>query len=865
MKKLSRRELVSRADLHYQGTVRRREGGFPIGDGEMGAMLFTSPSALKLAVNRCDVFAANSYTNSFNRRHSDYGYGIGFVDVDLVDYGEDVFGPDTSQHLDLYEASARIQGRGVEAEVFAEAERGALCLRVKDGRDYEGSIQVKVDMMRPSEFRTLSNLAVSRLTMESRNGAGKPDTVVLKQVFTEREECTGNEHYCASALAVWVEGAEAVLRMNNEVGGKESMEIPDREFDVIGKPQETQMRLCVKPKTKEFTVCMVSAASFSKEEDIVQTVLEKVRAVSREGVEAMYARHRAAWEAFWERSFVHMESPDGLAQKLELHYTYFFYLMNSSSRGKYPPNFGGMIFSPGGDYRNWGTMQWWNNLSLYYNAIHASGHFELMEPLFSLYGNMKDVCTTAASQQFDTEGMYIPEVTWFNGPQVLPTEIAEEMRELYLFRRPWEEKSERFADFVDRKAPHESRYNYKFYERYEDGRVVYDERGCGPYGATTYMFGSQANIAYNFWKQYLYTGDETFLREQAYPIIRGVAEFFMNLPLTRKSEDGKYHIYQTCTGEAYFGCTDGMENVAGMRAMVPILLKTARILDTDREKWQQWEEFAAAMAPLPTTAMEGDTSRLEQGDPCMWSNGREPILDKDHGQPSLYPCDHMDMSTFVTWYAEPETYRISQDTPAWRVRKHGTVSRYTVSEMSGCARMYAAHGFAEEFKEIANAQLDCVNAAREYCYFADTGRVPQFENRLTVREGVNCISAQRLGNVAAAVQLALCQSSGGAPAADPVIKLFAAVPKGWDVSFCLWCQGGFLVEAFMAEGEPKEIRIRSTLGGKLRLCNPYGEERFRMTVEGQTRYEGSEAIACVDTEVGEEIVVEKIPPHSDIN
>lgn len=38
-----------------------------------------------------------------------------------------------------------------------------------------------------------------------------------------------------------------------------------------------------------------------------------------------------------------------------------------------------------------------------------------------------------------------------------------------------------------------------------------------------------------------------------------------------------------------------------------------------------------------------------------------------------------------------------------------------------------------------------------------------------------------------------------------------------------------------------------------------------MTVEGQTRYEGSEAIACVDTEVGEEIVVEKIPPHGDIN
>ncbi len=853
MEKLSRRELVSRADLHYQGTVKRREGGFPIGDGEMGAMLFTSPSALKLAVNRCDVFAANSYTNSFNRRHSDYGYGIGFVDVDLVDYGEDVFDENTTQHLDLYEACARIQGKGVEADAFAGAEKGALCIRVKDHRNYGGSVQVKVDMMRPSEFRTLSNLAVSRLTMEERQG--KRDTIVLKQVFTEREECTGRDHYCASALAVWVEGGEVTVRMNNEVGGRESMEIPDREFDVIGKPQETQMRLCIRPHTEEFTVCMVSAASFSREEDIVKTVMRKAEAAAAEGSEQMFENHKARWAAFWDKSFVQMESGDGIAQKLELHYTYFFYLMNSSSRGKYPPNFGGMIFSPGGDYRNWGTMQWWNNLSLYYNAIPASGHYELTEPLFSMYGGMKDACVTAARQEFDTEGMYIPEVTWFNGPQVLPEEIAGEMRELYLFRKPWEEKSERFADFVDRKAPHESRYNYKFYEHYEDGRVVYNERGCGPYGATTYMFGSQAAIAYSFWKHYLYTGDKEFLKNQAYPIIRGVAEFFMNFPLTQKGEDGKYHIYRTCTGEAYFGCTDGMENVAGMRAMVSVLIRAAEILDTDRGEWERWKQFAAEMAPLPTTAMEGDTCRLEEGDPVMWSNGREPILDKDHGQPSMYPCDHFDMSSWATRFADPEVYRTSTNTLGWRVKKYGTVSRYTVSEMSGCARMYAAHGFAEEFKEIADAQLDCVNAEKEYCYFADTGRVPQFENRLTVREGVNCISAQRLGNVACAVQLALCQSSGGAPGADSVIKLFAAVPVEWNVRFCLWCQGGFQVEASMEKGCPQEIRILSTLGGTLRLCNPYGEERFCMAVDGQIRYEGSGEIAWVDTAAGEVVVV----------
>lgn len=857
MKKLNRRELVSRADLHYQGTVKRREGGFPIGDGEMGAMLFTSPSALKFAVNRCDVFAANSYTNSFNRRHSDYGYGIGFVDVDFVDYGEDVFDQDTTQHLGLYEACADILGHGVAARVFAEADKGVLCVQVKDERAYTGSVQVKVDMMRQSEYRVLSNLAVSRLTMETREGKNKPDTVVLKQVFTEKEECTGNEHYCASVLAVWVEGADTAVRMNNEVGGRESMEIPNREFTVIGKPQETQMRLCIQPGAKAYTVYMVSAATFSKEEDIVETVMKKAAAASKEGAEKLLERHKREWADFWERSFVQLESGDGMAQKLELHYTYFFYLMNSSSRGKYPPNFGGMIFSPCGDYRNWGTMQWWNNLSLYYNAIHASGHYELMEPLFSMYSGMSDACITAAKQQFDTDGMYIPEVTWFNGPQVLPEDIAREMRELYLFRKPWEEKSDRFAGFVDRKAPHESRYNYKFYEHYEDGRVVYEERGCGPFGATTYMFGSQAAIAYSFWKQYLYTKDEEFLRNRAYPVIRGVAEFFMNFPLTRKGEDGKYHIYKTCTGEAYFGCTDGMENVAGMRAMVTILIRAARLLNVDREQWEQWERFAQDMAPLPTTAMEGDTCKKEEGDPVMWSNGREPILDKDRKDVSLYPCDHFDLSSYATQDVEPEVYRISVDTLKNRVKKHGTVGRFTVSEMSGCARMYAAHGFAEEFKEIANAQLDCVNADKEYCYFNDTGRIPQFENRLTVREGVNCISAQRLGNVAAAIQLALCQSSGGAPQAEPVLKLFAAVPKDWDVSFSLWCQGGFRVDASMEKGEPGEIRILSTVGGMLRLYNPYEGEAFRLIVDGKVRYEGNDRIACVDTKAGEVIHVQQ--------
>ena len=49
MKEIERKELVSRGDLYYQGTIKRREGGFPIGDGEMGAMclLLLPPLSLR--------------------------------------------------------------------------------------------------------------------------------------------------------------------------------------------------------------------------------------------------------------------------------------------------------------------------------------------------------------------------------------------------------------------------------------------------------------------------------------------------------------------------------------------------------------------------------------------------------------------------------------------------------------------------------------------------------------------------------------------------------------------------------------------------------------------------------------------------
>ncbi|MFE5318701.1 hypothetical protein ACFQ88_08335 [Paenibacillus sp. NPDC056579] len=809
------REHVSRGDLHYEKTVKRSEGGLPIGTGTMGSLVWTSPSAVKLQVNRVDVYANDCSTNSFNERHSDYAYGCGFVDIDFVDYGADVFTDDTvQQHLSLYDATAAIQGNGVQLEAFAKSGGDVFAFLVEDRRAEPQGINVKLKMLRPAEVLTKHHLAVSTLKMVN-------DMIVLKQVFRE------GEHYCCSAVAICLSGRDAIARMNDEFGGRELVG-SFRKRPVLGQPNETEMRLCVKPGAGAFELFVASAASFDTEEDVVALAVERAEAARSQGYAAMLAEHKAWWNEYWSKSYIRLSSEDGAAEKVEAHYTYFLYLMASNSRGgQFAPNFGGMLLSPRGDRRHWGAMQWWNNLNLYYNAILPSGHYELMEPYFHMYSNMYDSCARAAEQQWGSQGIFIPEVVWFNGLDNLPADIAEEMRELYLLRKPWEERSERFKQYAYSKHPHESRWNWKSYESWEEGHLVYPDRGYGPYGFTTHMFANQVGIAFHYWMYYEYTKDETWLRERAYPMIKGAAEFFRHFPNLRKEEDGLYHIYHTINDEKYIGGKDSMDAMSAMHGILPVLLKASELLGVDADLRPVWQELYDHLAPIPTSDNPEAVLRTEEGAPGVWVGALEPVLDNKSGI-DLRPARFCNLCTLATEDENPSMYETGVASLQFQEeRLNGDWGR-SASEMSASARVLAGMGMAEPFKETVLAQLDCINAEREYCYITETGHVKFFDNRLTVREGVNAISAQRLGNAAAALQLALCQSQPGAPAKEPAIRVFPACPKGWDAEFALWCHGGFVVSSAIRQGVVTRLSVKSTLGGVCRIHNPWKGENVAL-------------------------------------
>ena len=99
------------------------------------------------------------------------------------------------------------------------------------------------------------------------------------------------------------------------------------------------------------------------------------------------------WHDFWSKGYVRLHSDDGVADSVEQNYTYYLYVMASSSRGKFPAKFNGMIWTTGGDKRSWGGHYWGANQKCMYNALLPTNRMELLDPMFKMYCGMYNSCS----------------------------------------------------------------------------------------------------------------------------------------------------------------------------------------------------------------------------------------------------------------------------------------------------------------------------------------------------------------------------------------------------------------------------------------------------------------------------------------
>ncbi len=825
------RRLISNADLVYVEPIDRSEAGMPLGNGTMGSLVWTSPSSLKMQINRCDVFAVNKSTDSFKQRHTDYASACGFVDIDMVGYGEDIFIKENfNQKLNLYDGLMTLDGNGIKSRLIACNNKDVFAVEITDTRDEPCSVKINLRMLRYAmqylngenydlykdhkiKVKSVGHTAISQLHIDGNN-------IILTQEFSE------NDFYNSSAVAIGVSGRDSRARFLNG----------------------STVQLNVEPGKGTFTVYISSASDFNDVNESIAQSLKSLESAKSKEFNRLLSDNMSWWHNFWSKSYVDLSSDDGEADLIEKNYTYFQYIMAASSRGKYQPRYGGMLWYTHGDMREWGSQYWWNNQVCYYNAIPPTNRPELMEPMFSMYSSGYDSYATAARQQWGSEGIWIPETVWFDGMKEMPDEIASEMRDLYLVRKPWEERTQRFRDYAATKPKHNPRWNWGTVGRWEEGHWIIPEKGQGPFGHVTHIVSATAEIAYLSWLRYEYTQDEDWLRDTAYPLIRGAVEFYRNFPHLKKEDDGKYHIYHTNNNEGIWDAHNSFMDIAAIRGMTPVLIRASEILDIDADMRPLWQEFSDNISALPSS---DEIKDYPAGKPDYFTGAIPPAGRGETNNPSfIIYYDHCTAGT-------KDGEILNKANNAFDVMYPAGVDQNTsvhVLDKRPIAAALLGRSDAVKFL-IPNQIRSNQTPDKDFCDWNGSGRESVLANRMTLREGPGALGAQRLGNAATALNTALLQSVPSGPGTEPAIYLFPAWPGEWDAEFSLLARGGFIVTASIKNGEIGDVTIKSQIGGDCRIKNPWPADSLSLLKEGEKVEKLSGDILTFSMTKGETITI----------
>jgi hypothetical protein len=761
--------LVSRADLIYQEPVEHGREGHPIGNGRMGTMVWTTPDAVRLRINRGDVFAVNGYHKGSKAGPVDYWGGCAQIDLNVG--GEAFRNRDGFyQHLSLYEAEEVIEGEGVRVRCFVASDRDVLALEIDDRRPEPQALRVDLSMWRDDVVVNGDHTA--RYEFED-----LPVGAAVVQTFTEAE------YYCASAVAVQMVGEGEVEIMRSD------------RCRSIGVPAGSGKR----------TILIASAASRDGDTDLLTATVALLDEAARRTYADLRAAHICWWAELWSRTFMRLTSDDGVADFMQCVRTLHLYYMASSSRGSLPAKWNGSLFLTEGDTTYWGSQFWVWTTQISYYALHAADAVELSDPFFDMYVSQLPNAITAGEQRTGARGAYILESGQFDGPIVLPDDVAAEFRDVWLGKKRSMELSPRAATYWSFDGGLRALDTSRFHDREE-----FPDQAAGRYSWVSHIATSGCKIAKHAWWRYRYTGDRQWLQSHAYPLLRETVEFYRGL--ATKGEDGIYHLSGLNQFEGGWGSNDGLLDLTAIRGTAPLAIRAAEVLDVDAELRTTWAEFLDNLAPYP---MGNDPQSHNVVSPDLWALGHVGAVNHPRNTDRPHEESLFGVFPFEIWTLEsddPETERI--------VRTLGELNSLRADLV--CGQMWGLTsagrtpiigsrlGRGEELPALLSAYYATFNQ--------HGGPLP---NGFSLFEAASDPSIEPLGCIGMALNEALVQSVSASPGEPEAIRLFPAWPQAWKAVFRLLVRGGFFVSASVEHGRVEFVEIESRLGELCRIRNPW--------------------------------------------
>ena len=307
--------------------------------------------------------------------------------------------------------------------------------------------------------------------------------------------------------------------------------------------------------------------------------------------------------------------------------------------------------------------------------------------------------------------------------------------------------------------------------------------------------------AQNCWWHYQHFGDEAFLREQAYPVMRACATFYVEM--LKKNPPGDTTFWPTIATEIRGWTRDFelnrncIEDLAHIKFLMRAVIEASRILGADAAERDTWQDILDHLPAYPTLTVDGKEEFAD-----FAGQDTRPVYNHAVPMAPLWPAEDPDV------VRDPRLRRIARhtiDAYAWdRTRL-----------MIGCMRL----GLRDR---VCRELLDQPTKPDAGAGFAMGGQGLLLLNEMLLTSW------------------------------DGVVRVFPCWPLDRSARFAdIRAKGAFLVCGACADGEVQSVSVLSERGARLRIAPPWPATVVREDPSGKdvpSRME--DGVLVVDTVPG---------------
>ncbi|MCU0402194.1 MAG: DUF5703 domain-containing protein [Algoriphagus sp.] len=344
---------LSKHDVVYQTPAYEGFEGFPLGNGDLGGMVWNTHTGIEVQINKNDLFDQAHEEDRATLR------GGARLTVDLGAPGyEWIYLDDFEGRLSLQQAEVSLHSKTpfLESQInsWVAPQKNVWAFQIKSkslGHLSEGTkLRVSLERWGSRAFPGWYGY----FSKNTKSGISNTKTLLKGNNLVLEESLDGLQF-------------SVVVRAVGEKMMPEIISSNRLEFNSLGKVSDRELTL------------IVAVVTSNESNDPTQEAIRLLDDFESQTITKEKELHRDWWSKFWAQSFVHF--PDDYIENM---YYLRRYLMASSSQGKFPVVFNGGLWTWNHDIRNWVTPHHWNTQQQYW-GLCPQNDCELMLPYLNTY------------------------------------------------------------------------------------------------------------------------------------------------------------------------------------------------------------------------------------------------------------------------------------------------------------------------------------------------------------------------------------------------------------------------------------------------------------------------------------------------